>query len=78
MRDAMHRAFVIQFHSEQHSGETFRGRAEHVSSGRTIHFQTLEELVEFFAGCMNGEAEGSSGGQTGEALDAPSRPFNPE
>ena len=70
----MHRAFVIQFHSEQQTGETFRGRAEHVSSGRTIHFQTTEELVEFFARCMDGTEDS---GSSGETLDAPSRPFNP-
>jgi hypothetical protein len=41
------KAFVIQFRAAAESqGIRLSGRVEHVSSGRTANFQSLEELSE--------------------------------
>jgi hypothetical protein len=41
-------AFVVQLSDEAlGTRESFRGRAEHVVSGRAIHFETLDELLAF-------------------------------
>ena len=43
-----HRAFVVQLHAEaQVAAGRFRGRVEHVTSGRATHFDSLEALVAF-------------------------------
>ena len=40
-------AFVIQFRgSDEADAGRFSGRVEHVASGRTAHFQTVEELPQ--------------------------------
>ena len=40
-------AFVIQFRgADQAAAERFSGRVEHVASGRTALFQTVEELPQ--------------------------------
>jgi len=46
-----HRAFVVQL-CEQADVERghWVGRVEHVTSGRAIHFQSLEDMVGFIAG----------------------------
>jgi hypothetical protein len=36
--------FVIQLHTDSGPGEPFRGRIEHIDSGRAGSFETLEEL----------------------------------
>jgi len=42
------RAFVLQFRAEADVQQgRFDGRIEHVVSGQTAHFHSLEELVEF-------------------------------
>ncbi len=42
------RAFVLQFHREADLGAgRFLGRIEHVASGKSSHFQSLEELTAF-------------------------------
>lgn len=44
------RAFVLQFYPEVDVAEgMFVGRAEHVVSGQTVRFASLEELVAFLA-----------------------------
>ena len=42
-------AFVVQFRSRENLrlGE-FHGRAEHVATGRAIHFSSQQELFDFF------------------------------
>ena len=42
------RAFVVQLESgAAPAPEAFRGRVEHVTSGRATHFHTLEECLTF-------------------------------
>ena len=44
------RAFVLQFRAEADVQQgRFDGRIEHVVSGQTAHFHSIEELVEFLA-----------------------------
>lgn len=46
----VNRAFAVQVHAEadvEHG--VFRGRVEHVVSGRTKHFASLKELAAFMA-----------------------------
>lgn len=46
------RAFVVQFGSEADVGAgPVVGRAEHIASGRSARFGSLEELVAFMAAC---------------------------
>ena len=46
------RAFVVQFGSEANvAAGAVVGRAEHVASGRSARFGSLEELVAFMAAC---------------------------
>ena len=41
-------AFVVQLSREARgTRDSFRGRAEHVVSGRAAHFETLDELLAF-------------------------------
>jgi hypothetical protein len=45
-----YRAFVVQLHAEaQIEAGRFKGRVEHVTSGRATHFDSLEALVAFIA-----------------------------
>jgi len=43
-----HRAFVMQLHAESklEKGQ-FKGRAEHIVSGRSTHFSSAKELKAF-------------------------------
>jgi hypothetical protein len=54
----MHRAFVVQLHSEAdiEKGRVM-GRVEYVASGQATHFGTLEELLAFMARVL---ADGSA------------------
>ena len=52
---SVHRAFVV--HLGPASGlcrRRFRGRVEHLSSGRTAQFSSLRGLLEFFAAVDGG------------------------
>lgn len=41
-------AFVVQLSGETAgTHDSFRGRVEHVVSGRAVHFETLDELLAF-------------------------------
>jgi hypothetical protein len=43
------RAFIVQFRAETDLAQArCTGRVEHVVSGQATHFQSLEELLEFF------------------------------
>jgi hypothetical protein len=51
----MHRAFVV--HLGAGGGprrRRFQGRVEHLPSGRTAYFSSLEGLLEFLAGVLDG------------------------
>jgi hypothetical protein len=48
LRTTMRRAFVIQFADDAGSPERFSGRAEHIQSGEVLHFQSEQELLDFF------------------------------
>jgi hypothetical protein len=51
------RAFVVHFGTGDGSGRRrFRGRVEHLSSGRSAHFASLGELLRFFAGALDASA----------------------
>jgi hypothetical protein len=42
------RAFVVQIHVEADvAQDEVRGRVEHIVSGQTTHFDTVEALVQF-------------------------------
>jgi hypothetical protein len=41
------RAFVVQFSAAEESEKPTRGRVEHVLSGRSSRFQSLDKLSEF-------------------------------
>ena len=57
-----HRAFVVQLR-EQADVERgcWVGRVEHVTSGRTTHFQSLEEMLAFIAGILGSPIGGAPG-----------------
>ncbi len=42
------RAFVVQLSAAERSSKPTRGRVEHVLTGRSTRFETLEALAEFF------------------------------
>jgi hypothetical protein len=46
-------AFVVQFRSKLNMrlGQ-FQGRAEHVASGKVIHFSSQQELFDFIVGLL--------------------------
>lgn len=46
---SVHRAFVVHLGPEGGRRRRFRGRVEHLSSGRAAHFASLAELLRFFA-----------------------------
>ena len=47
------RSFVVQFSGDTlPSGNRFRGRAEHIESGRCARFGTLADLVVFLVGIL--------------------------
>jgi hypothetical protein len=51
-------AFVVQFRAPAAGGPAWEaGRVEHLVSGHTSHFQSLEELAAFFAQALQ---EGAS------------------
>jgi hypothetical protein len=50
------RAFVVQFSAEASIDRgRLNGRVEHVGSGRSRHFGSLEELLAFVGGLMASE-----------------------
>ena len=52
-------AFVIKFRSRADVEEgQFTGRAEHVASGETGHFQTPEDLMAFMRRVLTGQRGG--------------------
>ena len=52
------RAFVIKLPDADLGRRPNRGRVEHVLSGRTGRFESLDQLAEFFAAVL--EAEGAA------------------
>jgi len=55
-------AFVIQFRSTDESAEKFSGRVEHVASGHTALFQTVEELPQILLKMLRTAASEKEGG----------------
>jgi hypothetical protein len=49
---SVHRTFVVQLHVGAVAGR-YSGRVEHVASGRTVQFASLETLLDFME--RNGE-----------------------
>ena len=63
-------AFVVQFRSESVlEGKPLAGRIEHVTSGRTATFHSLEALMEALDRVIN-EVRSSVSGESSGALDA--------
>ena len=58
-----HRAFVVHLGATGGAGRRrYRGRVEHLSSGRTAQFSSLQGLLEFFAAIFDGPVpEGARG-----------------
>ena len=51
------RAFVVHLSQPAWPGRRrFRGRVEHLSSGRCIHFSSLEGLLAFFTAVLDAAA----------------------
>jgi len=50
-----HWSFVVQFRALPGGQAYSTGRVEHLVSGRTAHFQSLEELTAYFARALDGE-----------------------
>ncbi|ETX05535.1 MAG: hypothetical protein ETSY2_22400 [Candidatus Entotheonella gemina] len=55
------RAFVLQIRADSRvENGHLAGRVEHVVSGRTTHFQSVDELLTFIAGALReADAAGS-------------------
>jgi hypothetical protein len=53
-------AFVIQFRAAKAVSDRFPGRIEHVASGRTATFESLEELPQLLVRMLNNKAFGSN------------------
>ncbi|NOT57922.1 MAG: hypothetical protein HOP18_25240 [Deltaproteobacteria bacterium] len=52
----VHRAFVVQFRVEANlERDRFTGRVEHVLSGQSSRFSSVEELVTFFVRILGQE-----------------------
>jgi hypothetical protein len=55
------RAFVVQLRAEAQVGRgVWTGRIAHVVSGRTAHFETLDELIAFIERVLANREEGPS------------------
>ena len=47
---SVHRAFVVHFRTDSNvTRGLIEGRVEHVISGQSMHFESLEELLTFMA-----------------------------
>ena len=53
----MHRAFVLQLTPGCQPGNSFRGRVEHVRSGKAIHFDSLDQFLCFVARSLETESQ---------------------
>jgi len=63
----MERAFVVQLRSEPDLlAGRFEGRVDHVDSGRSTHFETLEEFVNFVISVLARHQTDRSDGDTTE------------
>lgn len=47
VRYPTHRSFVVQFEDGVLHRDVLRGRAEHLTSGQIVHFDSLNKLGEF-------------------------------
>ena len=55
---SVHRAFVVHFRVSTNIAQgQIEGRAEHVVSGQTAHFASLEELLAFVAQVLTQQKE---------------------
>jgi hypothetical protein len=52
------RAFVVQLSAAERSRKPARGRVEHVVSGRSARFESLEALAVFFGEVLASEPAG--------------------
>jgi hypothetical protein len=56
------RAFVVQFRPPAGgAAPAYAGRVEHVVSGAVRRFQSLEELLEFMVGMLDGVPDDADG-----------------
>jgi hypothetical protein len=50
------RAFVVQLHADaQPEQGNWKGRAEHLNSGKAVHFNSAEELLAFMARTLSAQ-----------------------
>jgi hypothetical protein len=59
----MQRAFVVQLKADCDPPKTLSGRVEHVHSGDSIRFESLEQLVKFLADSIAREKQVSDWGR---------------
>jgi hypothetical protein len=58
----MQRDFVIQLRPDVDlSTGRFEGRVEHIDSGRSAHFHTIQDFLDFVADAIKPEAPSSDG-----------------
>ena len=64
MRGLQHaRAFVIQFRSaDEHDAARLAGRVEHVASGRTATFQSIDDLPQLLVSMLRSVASEEGAG----------------
>ena len=62
------RAFVVHLAATGGPGRRrFRGRVEHLASGASTHFSSLEGLLAFFASTLDGATGAAPGDQRGRS-----------
>ena len=49
----MRKAFLVEVAQAEGAGAAFRGRAEHLFSGKVVHYQSAEELVAFIGDVLS-------------------------
>jgi hypothetical protein len=59
---SVHRAFVVHFGTDGGPRRRFRGRVEHLSTGRAARFSSLKALLGFIAAILDGDVNRSKGG----------------
>jgi hypothetical protein len=75
---SVHRAFVVHLRADGGPRRArFAGRVEHLSSGRSVLFSSLRELLAFFAPVLDTGGQATSPGP-GPGSDPPSRISPPQ
>jgi hypothetical protein len=68
---SVHRAFVVHLGAGGSGRRRVSGRVEHLSSGRTAHFDSLKGLPAFFAAILDAADDGAKPGPPEDRRSAP-------